>query len=397
VDVQRIASGLWCWTAFHEEWKEEVGSVYCETADGVVLIDPLVPMAEAAQFWEALERDVAKAGGEVHVLVTVFWHTRSTKQIVERYNARVWARARGKQAVARRAGSVSDPFRKDDPLPGGIQAFETARASEVVYWLSDDRTVVPGDVLLGDGNGGVRLCPQSWLPQGRTQADLADSLRPLLDLPVQRVLTSHGESPCSLTGARPSPPRWTNVWRMPWFWIVAGVVVLLLLVLVYGYNRLVRLRQEVNTGWANIDVQLQRRADLIPNLVETVRGYAAHERATFEEVTQARIALQRAGSPAAAAAADEGLTAALGKLFAVAEAYPDLQASKNFLELQDELTDTEDKISAARRYYNATVMHFNTATQTFPWLLVALPLGFRAREFFAAEGDTAAPEISFAS
>src|SRR5690242_16760400 len=166
---------------------------------------------------------------------------------------------------------------------------------------------------------------------------------------------------------------------MLWLWILIGVVVLLLIVLVLGYNRLVRLRQEVNTGWANIDVQLQRRADLIPNLVETVRGYASHERETFDEVTKARTALQQASTPAQAAAADEGLTTALGRLFAVAEAYPDLKASQNFLELQEELTDTEDKISAARRYYNATVMAFNTAIQSFPWLLVAEPFGFRAR------------------
>jgi LemA protein len=171
----------------------------------------------------------------------------------------------------------------------------------------------------------------------------------------------------------------------------------LLVFLVLGYNRLVRLRQEVNTGWANIDVQLQRRADLIPNLVETVRGYASHERETFEEVTKARSALRQAGTPAAAAVADAGLTAALGKLFAVAEAYPELKASKNFLELQEELTDTEDKISAARRYYNATVMHFNTAIQSFPWLLLAGPFGFTTREFFSAEGDTAPPEVSFAA
>jgi LemA protein len=184
---------------------------------------------------------------------------------------------------------------------------------------------------------------------------------------------------------------------MLWLWILIAVLALVLLLLVYGYNRLVRLRQEVNTGWANIEVQLQRRADLIPNLVETVRGYAAHERETFDEVTRARTALQRAESPAAAAAADAGLSAALGRLFAVAEAYPQLQASKNFLELQDELTDTEDKISAARRYYNATVMRFNTAAQTFPWLLVAAPLGFRVREFFSAEGDTVPPEVSFAT
>jgi LemA protein len=184
---------------------------------------------------------------------------------------------------------------------------------------------------------------------------------------------------------------------MIWLWVLIGVVVLLLAILVFGYNRLVRLRQEVNTGWANIDVQLQRRADLIPNLVETVRGYASHERETFDEVTRARSALQQAGTPAAAAVADAGLTAALGRLFAVAEAYPELKASTNFLELQEELTDTEDKISAARRYYNATVMAFNTAIQTFPWLLVAGPFGFKVREFFSAEGDTAPPEVSFAA
>jgi LemA protein len=182
-----------------------------------------------------------------------------------------------------------------------------------------------------------------------------------------------------------------------WLWIAIGVVVLLLLLLVLGYNRLVRLRQEVNTGWANIDVQLQRRADLIPNLVETVRGYASHERETFDEVTRARAALRQAATPAAAALADAGLTAALGRLFAVAEAYPELKASKNFLELQEEITDTEDKISAARRYYNATVMRFNTAIQSFPWLVVARPFGFPAREFFSAEGDTAPPEVSFAT
>jgi LemA protein len=182
-----------------------------------------------------------------------------------------------------------------------------------------------------------------------------------------------------------------------WLWIVIGLVVLLGVALVFGYNRLVRLRNEADTGWANIDVQLQRRADLIPNLVEAVRGYAAHERGVFDEVTRARAALQQAGSPGAAAEAYEGLTAALGRLFAVAEAYPDLRASENFLQLQDDLTDTEDKISAARRYYNATVMHFNTAIQSIPWLLFAKPFGFRAKEFFSAEGDTAAPQVSFSA
>jgi len=182
---------------------------------------------------------------------------------------------------------------------------------------------------------------------------------------------------------------------VPWLWILVGALVLLVLLAVLGYNRLVRLRNEVGTGWANIDVQLQRRADLIPNLVETVRAYAAHERGVFEEVTRARAELQRAATPGSAATANEGLTAALGRLFAVAEAYPELRASENFLRLQEDLTDTEDKISAARRYYNATVMRFNTAVQSIPWLVIARPLGFREREFFSAQGDTAPPQVSF--
>ena len=182
---------------------------------------------------------------------------------------------------------------------------------------------------------------------------------------------------------------------MLWLWILIGVLAVLALFAVVGYNRLVRLRNEVETGWANIDVQLQRRADLIPNLVETVRAYAAHERGVFEQVTRARAALQQAGTPGTAAEANEGLTVAIGRLFAVAEAYPELKASENFLQLQEDLTDTEDKISAARRYYNATVMRFNTGVQSFPWLLVASPLGFDAREFFSARGDTAVPEVSF--
>jgi LemA protein len=183
---------------------------------------------------------------------------------------------------------------------------------------------------------------------------------------------------------------------MTWLWIVLGALALLLVLLAFGYNRLVRLRNEADTGWANIDVQLRRRADLIPNLVEAVRGYAAHERGVFEEVTKARAALRQAPGPEAAGAANDMLSAALGRLFAVAEAYPDLKASENFLRLQEDLTDTEDKISAARRYYNSTVMHFNTAIQTIPWVLVARPLGFRAKEFFSAADDTGVPDVSFA-
>jgi LemA protein len=180
-----------------------------------------------------------------------------------------------------------------------------------------------------------------------------------------------------------------------WLWLVLGVLVLLVVLAAVGYNRLVRLRNEADTGWANIDVQLQRRGDLIPNLVEAVRGYAAHERGVFEEVTKARTALREAGTPAAAGEANDILSAALGRLFAVAEDYPDLKASENFLRLQEDLTDTEDKISAARRYYNTTAMHYNTAIQSLPWVLVARPLGFRVKEFFSAEGDTAPPQVSF--
>ena len=181
-----------------------------------------------------------------------------------------------------------------------------------------------------------------------------------------------------------------------WILIVIAVVVVVLVTAVYLFNRLVRLRNEVATGWSNIDVQLKRRNDLIPNLVETVKGYAAHERGVFEEVTNARAAMANASTPAAAGAADSLLGQALGKLFAVAEAYPDLKASTNFLQLQSDLTDTEDKIAAARRYYNATVLGFNNAIQTFPSLLIAKPVGFKAREFFAAdEGDRAPVAVSF--
>jgi LemA protein len=179
-----------------------------------------------------------------------------------------------------------------------------------------------------------------------------------------------------------------------WLWILLGALAALLVFFVVGYNRLVRLRNEADTGWANIDVQLQRRGDLIPNLVEAVRGYAAHERAVFEEVTKARAALQQAQTPGAAGDANDILTMALGRLFAVAEAYPELQASENFLRLQEDLTDTEDKISAARRYYNSTVMHYNTGIQSIPWVFVARPLGFRAKEFFSAEGDTGVPQVT---
>jgi LemA protein len=182
-----------------------------------------------------------------------------------------------------------------------------------------------------------------------------------------------------------------------WLFVVLAVVVVLALYVVYAYNSLVRVRNEAETGWANIDVQLRRRADLIPNLVEAVKGYAAHERSVFEEVTKARAAVMSASGPRQAAQANDQLGAALGRLFAVAEAYPQLRASENFLRLQDELTDTEDKIAAARRYYNATVLRFNNRQQTFPTLLIARAFSFRPREFFeAGEGVDQPVDVSFA-
>ncbi|HEU5362151.1 MAG TPA: hypothetical protein VFU56_02360 [Gaiellaceae bacterium] len=191
--VTRIADGLWRWTGRHEEWRQEVGSVYVETGDGVCLIDPLVPPEEPERFWEALDRDVARAGGGVHVLVTVFWHTRHAAAMVERYDARVWAPSRGRAPVARRAGGVSDPFPPGAELPGGIAALGTARANEVVYHLPAQRTVVVGDVILGAEEGGLRLCPAGWLPARIGHDELRASLRPLLELDVERVLVSHGE------------------------------------------------------------------------------------------------------------------------------------------------------------------------------------------------------------
>ena len=178
--------------------------------------------------------------------------------------------------------------------------------------------------------------------------------------------------------------------------ILGAVAAVLLLFLVLTFNRLVRLRNETKTGWANIDVQLRRRSDLVPNLVEAVKGYAAHERETFDSVTQARAAAQQASGPAAAAQADTVLGGALNRLLAVAEAYPQLRASENFLALQQELADIEDKLAAARRYYNQTVYRYNTVLQSFPAVIVARALRFHEREFFETDADTRdAPSVSF--
>ena len=185
---------------------------------------------------------------------------------------------------------------------------------------------------------------------------------------------------------------------MSWLLIVVIVVVVLIaLWAVLLYNGLVQKRNRVDNAWAQVEVQLKRRHDLVPNLVETVKGYAAHERGTFDSVTQARAAATSAQGPAQAGAAEGILGQALGRLFAVAEAYPDLKANQNFLDLQGQLRDTEDKIAISRQVYNDTVLTFNNAIQVFPALLLAGALGFSKREFFeiddAAERD--APQVSF--
>ena len=179
--------------------------------------------------------------------------------------------------------------------------------------------------------------------------------------------------------------------------IVILVIVVVLVVAIIGlYNNLVKLRNMVDNAWAQIDVQLQRRLDLIPNLVETVKGYASHERGTLDEVTEARAAVANAGTPAGKMEADNMLTGALKSLFAVAEAYPDLKANVNFQQLQAELSSTEDKISYMRQSYNDTVMKYNTAIQTFPAVLFAGMMGFSQRESFdAAAGSDVAPKVQF--
>jgi LemA protein len=187
---------------------------------------------------------------------------------------------------------------------------------------------------------------------------------------------------------------------MEWLWIVLGIVVLVLLVGVVSYNRFVSQRQQIRDAFANIDTELRRRYDLIPNLVESVRGYASHERATFENVTKARTAAIEAQGPAQQAQAENMLTQALRGLFAVAENYPELRASENFQALQAELSNTEDRIQVSRRFYNANVREYNERVQSVPSNLIASMFGFKEEEFFEIEeADRAtleqAPRVDF--
>jgi len=177
---------------------------------------------------------------------------------------------------------------------------------------------------------------------------------------------------------------------------VVAIIVVIALAVIALYNRLIVLRNRVDNAWAQIDVQLKRRYDLIPNIVETVKGYAAHEKGTFDAVIQARSAAMNAQGVAAQGEAENMLTGTLKSLFALAEAYPDLKANENFMHLQQELTNTEGKIAYARQFYNDSVMSFNTAIQTFPANLLAGMFGFVAREYFEIEAAAAqVPTVQF--
>lgn len=169
--------------------------------------------------------------------------------------------------------------------------------------------------------------------------------------------------------------------------ILVGVVLILGFWLIAVYNSLVKLKNQVDEGWSDIDVQLKRRHDLIPNLVETVKGYAAHEKTLLENVTKARAAAMEAKTPADMAKAEEGLMGTLKSLFAVAENYPQLKANENFAKLQDELSDTENKIQASRRFYNGVVRDFNIKIEVFPNNMVAGVLKFTKRAFFEVESE----------
>ena len=180
--------------------------------------------------------------------------------------------------------------------------------------------------------------------------------------------------------------------------IVGGLLLLVVIFLIATYNSLVTLKNRVEEAWSDITVQLKRRTDLIPNLVNTVKGYAAHETGVFEKVTEARSAIMSAKGVAESAQAENMLEGALKSLFAVAEAYPDLKANQNFLQLQQELVDTEDKIQASRRFYNGGVRDLNTKIQTFPVNVVAGMFGFQSKEFIEVEDRASVEnpvEVSF--
>ncbi len=205
MDVTELAPGLWRWTAPHpdwspgdeeggEGWDRDVGCVYLEAPDALVLFDPLAPADERdrERFWRGLDRDVQRLGPP-HVLLTVFWHARSSQEILDRYaGARVWAHESAAEKIGERV-RYTDTFALGDPLPAGVEALDALRADEVMYWLPEQRALVTGDVVLGARDGGVRVCPDSWLPKGTSPTEFRDALRPVVDLPVEHVLVSHGD------------------------------------------------------------------------------------------------------------------------------------------------------------------------------------------------------------
>jgi len=187
--------------------------------------------------------------------------------------------------------------------------------------------------------------------------------------------------------------------HVAWLIVIVALVLIAALVAVLIYNRLVRLRNRAENSWAQVDVQLRRRYDLIPNIVEAVKGYAAHERGTFDEVTQARTAAQQAQGVAEQAQAENALTAAIGRLFAVAEAYPQLRATENFQQLQEQLADVEQKIAVSRQIYNDAVLTYDNALETVPTNIVAGMFDFEQKQYFEIEEPAAreAPSVQFSN
>jgi glyoxylase-like metal-dependent hydrolase (beta-lactamase superfamily II) len=197
VDVDSIAEGLWRWTARHpdwtpgEDWDPVVACAYYEAPDAIVLVDPLVPSEEddRERLLRALDRDVEQAGLPLAVVLTIFWHARSADELARRYDGTVWAHA---PAAGRAEADVTDAFELGDALPGGIEALDAGRRGEVVFWIPPHRTLVTGDVLLGDEKGGLELCPEDWLDGDEDRARVLTSLQALRALPVERILPAHG-------------------------------------------------------------------------------------------------------------------------------------------------------------------------------------------------------------
>ena len=203
--VGELRPGLWRWTALHPDWTpedggpegwEQEGSSYMYEADGeLVVFDPLVPAdgtSDAERFWSAFDSDVER-NGPPHVLLTIFWHARSSQALLDRYEgARVWVHEPAAADVRERA-TVTDTFAAGDVLPGGIEAKQSVRSGEILFWIPEHRALVAGDVLLGTSDGGIRVCPDSWLGERTNPEELREELRRLLDLRVERVLLTHGE------------------------------------------------------------------------------------------------------------------------------------------------------------------------------------------------------------